>query len=116
MGRKNRTIEGRVYITNDALFSNDGYRKSGRRIVVINEDKNEAVVCKIKGIKRPDGSIREKLIPIERYSCLTKDSGVDPKVYKKTRRGNNIEVSKMKKTTTRLNKWDMKKVKEKVDK
>lgn len=116
MGRKKRTVEGRVYITNDALFSKDGYRKSGRRVVVINEDKNEAVVCKIKGIKRPDGSIRENLIPIERYPCLTKDSGVDPIVYKKTGRGNNIEVSKMKKTDTRLNKWDMKKVKKRVGK
>lgn len=116
MGRKKRTIEGRVYITNDSLFSKDGYKKGGRRVVVINKDKKEAVVCKIKGIKNPDGTIREKLIPIERYPCLTKDSGVDPKVYKETSRGKNIEVSKMKKTNTRLNKWDMRKVKEKVGK
>lgn len=115
MGRKKRSIEGRIYITNDSLFSKDGYKKSGRRVVVLNKDKNEAVVCKIKGIKNKDGIIREKLIPIERYPCLTKDSGVDPKVYNRTKRGNSIQVSKMKKTTSRLNKWDMKKVKDKID-
>lgn len=116
MGRKKRSIEGKIYITNDSLFSKDGYKKSGRRVVVINNKKQEAEVCKIKSIKDKNGRVREKLIPIERYPCLTKDSGVDPKVYERTNKGSKIKVSKMKPTTSRLNKWDMNKVKKQIKK
>jgi hypothetical protein len=50
------------------------------------------------------------LIPIENYNVLSKPSGVYPYVYKKTARGHPIEASKMQKTRSRLNKWDMKKI------
>ena len=112
MGRKKRYQEGKIFITNDSLFSNDGYKKKNRRVVVLNNDKSAAVVCKIKSLKDKDGKVREKLIPIEKYSCFTKPSGVDPFLKTHTNSGENIKIEKMKPTTSRLNKWDMKKVKE----
>ena len=33
MGKK-RYQEGKIYITNDSLFSHDGYSKANRRVVV----------------------------------------------------------------------------------
>lgn len=112
MGRKKRYLEGRIFITNDRLFSNDGFNKGNRRVVVLNNDKSEAVICKIKSLKDKEGNLRQKLIPIERYPCLTKPSGVDPNLRKRTNKGGKINLQKMQPTASRLNKWDMKKVKE----
>lgn len=78
MGRKKRYLEGRIFITNNRLFSNDGLKPVHRRAVVLNNDKSEAVICKIKSLKDKEGNLRQKLISIERYPCLTKPSGVDP--------------------------------------
>ena len=111
MSRKKRHNIGRIFITNDSLFSKDGYVKPNRRIVVISESNNIAHICKIKSIKDKNGYIRESLVPIESYPCLTKKSGVDPHLIVKTSRNNPINLKKMKKTNSRLNKWDYKKVK-----
>ncbi len=116
MGRKKRYQEGKIYITNDSLFSHDGYSKANRRVVVLNNDKTQATVCRIKALKDKDGKVREKLIPIENYPCLTKPSGVEPYLKKQTVRGSKFNVNKMKPTTSRLNKWDMKKVKNGIKK
>lgn len=48
MGRKKRYLEGRIFITNNRLFSNDGLKPVHRRVVVLNNDKSEAVICKLK--------------------------------------------------------------------
>lgn len=64
MGRKKRHNLGRIYITNDSLFSKDGYSKPNRRVVVLSEKDNSAIVCKIKSIKDKNGNIRTSLIPI----------------------------------------------------
>ena len=110
VARTKRYIRGKIYIINDGLVSHDGYRKKNRRVVALNNDKREVHIAKIKGLYRNDGSRRSNLIPIENYNALSKPSGIYPYVYKKTAKGQSIEVSKMKKTRSRLNKWDMKKI------
>lgn len=110
MARRKRYIRGRIYIINDGLVSHDGYRKANRRVVAVNNNKKEAHIAKIKSLRKSDGTMRTNLIPIENYNALSKPSGVYPYVYKRTAKGQPIEVSKMKKTRSRLNKWDMKKI------
>lgn len=44
------------------------------------------------------------------YNTLTKPSGIDPYVHKRTKYRKPIKESKMIKTNSRLNKWDMKKI------
>ena len=53
-------------------------------------------IVKIKGLYDSKENIRSDLIPIESYSVLTKKSGIDPFVHKKT--------------NVRLNKSDMLKI------
>ena len=110
MARRKRYIRGKIYITNDSLFSRDNYKKSNRRVVAVNNNKNRMHVVKIKGLEDKNGKIREHLIPIEHYDGFTKKSGIDPHVYKTTKRNSPIKESKLTKTNTRLNKWDMRKI------
>ena len=110
MARRKRYIRGKIYITNDSLFSHDRYSKSGRRIVAVNNDRKNMHVVKIKGLTDSQGNRRNGLIPIEKNSVLTKPSGLERKVYTKTARGKPIIEQKLKKTGVRLNKWDMKKL------
>lgn len=110
MKRKKRYIRGRIYIINDGLVSRDGYRKRNRCVVAVNNDRKNVHIAKIKSLYNSDGSMRPNLIPIENYNCLTKPSGIHPKVYKKNKWGKPIVEKKMIKTKSRLNKWDMKKI------
>jgi len=110
LARRKRYIKGRVYITNDSLFSPDGYSTPGRRVVAVNTDRNNMHVVKVKKLVDDKGKPRKDMIPIEKYGSIRKPSGVYPYVYRKTAQGNPIEEKRMKKTKTRLNKWDMKKI------
>lgn len=110
MARRRRYMRGKIYITNDSLFSRDGYKKKNRRVVAVNNDKNHMHVVKIKGLYDGNGKRRKNLIPIEHYEGLTKLSGIHPFVHKKTKRNTPIKESKLRKTNVRLNKWDMKKI------
>ena len=111
IARRKRYIQGNIYITNDSVFSRDNYSKAGRRVVAVNNDKYKMHVVKIKGLYDSNGNRRTNLIPIERYSVLHKESGIDPFVHKKTKYNKPILESKMKKTNVRLNRWDMQKIK-----
>jgi len=106
MSRRHRTEIGRVYKTNDSLFSRDGYHKPNRRVVVVAKSSEKISVQKVKTLKPG----RKKLIPIERYPDIRKPSGVETRTYSKTTSGKTIDLKKMKKTKTRLNKWDRKKI------
>ena len=53
---------------------------------------------------------RKDVIPIEKYPDIPKPSGIEKKTFRKTFFGNPIRESQLKKTKTRLNKWDMKKM------
>ncbi len=110
MARRRRYIKGRIYITNDKYFSRDGYKKANRRVVAVNNNPEEMHVVKIKSLYDKNGKKRKRLIPIENYPCLTKKSGIYPRVYKKTSWGKPIKAKKMTNTNSRLNKWDMKKI------
>ena len=103
MGRKKKYIKGKVYIINDSLVSYDKFNKPNRRVVAINNDKNNMHIVKIKGLYDKNGNKRLKLIPIEKYNFLSKESGIDPKVHKKTRWGTSIRESKLYDINSRLN-------------
>ena len=53
---------------------------------------------------------RENLIPIEKYPDIRKPSGVEPRTFRKTLRGKPIMENRLQRTNTRLNKWDMYKI------
>lgn len=111
MAKRKRYIKGKVYITNDSVFSRDGYNKPGRRVVAVNNDRQHMHVVKIKGLYDGTGKKRSNLIPIEHYDVLYKPSGIDPFVHKVTKHNKPIKETKLTKTKARLNKWDMKKIK-----
>lgn len=107
---RHKSIKGRIYIINDSLLSRDGYWKQNRRVVAINNNKRRVHVMKIKSLYDKNGKMRN-LIPIENYNCLTKPSGIEKRVYNTTRFKTPIREKKMFRTNSRLNKWDMDKIK-----
>ena len=108
--RRKRYTRGRIYITDDKIFSHDNYSKFGRRVVALNNNKNRLHVAKIKGLFDKNGNARKNLIPIEKNAVINKPSGVHTYVYKKTKWNTPIKESKLIKTNVRLNKWDMQKL------
>lgn len=105
--RKKKYIRGKVYIVNDHLLVKNS--KSNRRIVALNNDKDEMHVRRITSLYDKSGK-RKDVIPIEKYSDISKASGVEKKTFRKTLRGKPIQEKYLKKTNTRLNKWDMQKI------
>ena len=108
MPRRKRYIRGRVYILNDHLLVKNN--KAGRRVVAMNNDKNNMTVRRISTLRGKDGKIKAWLIPIEKYPDIPKESGVEDKTFRKTIRGKPIKEKQLKKTKTRLNKWDMRRI------
>lgn len=53
MARRKRYIKGRIYITNDHVLVK--HRKANRRIVVLNNDKNNMHVRRITSLHGDDG-------------------------------------------------------------
>ena len=107
MARRKRYIKGRVYITNDHLLVK--HSKSNRRVVALNNDRNNMHVRRITSLYDSNGK-RKDVIPIEKYPDISKPSGIEKKTFRKTLRGKPIQESHLKKTNTRLNKWDIKKM------
>ena len=105
--RKKKYIRGKVYIVNDHLLVKNS--KSNRRIVALNNDKDEMHVRRITSLYDKNGK-RKDVIPIEKYPDISKASGVEKKTFRKTLRGKPIQEKYLKKTNTRLNKWDMQKI------
>lgn len=108
MPRRKKYIKGRVYILKDSVLVKNN--KSNRRVVSMNNDPNDMAVRRIFSLYDKDGNIRIKLIPIEKYPDIQKQSGVENKTFRKTLRGKPIEEKYLTKTKTRLNKWDMEKI------
>lgn len=107
MARKKKYIKGRVYTVNDNILVK--HSKPGRRIVALNNDKNNMHVRRITSLYDKNGK-KKDIIPIEKYPDIRKESGVEQKTFRKTLRGKPIKEKYLKKTKTRLNKWDMKKI------
>ena len=107
MSRKKKYIKGRVYTINDHLLVK--HSKSNRRVVALNNDRNNMHVRRITSLYDSNGK-RKDVIPIERYPDIPKPSGIEKKTFRKTLRGKSIQESYLKKTNTRLNKWDIRKM------
>lgn len=108
---KHPSLRGRIFIIDDGLVSRDGYSKANRRVVVVNNNPKRTRIVKIKGLKDNNGKLRTNLIPIGHYKCLTKPSGIHPKVYSKTYNQRKIRVKYMKSTKCKLNRKDLNKIK-----
>lgn len=107
ISRRKNYIRGKVYIINDHLLVKSS--KSNRRIVSLNNNCNNMEVRRITSLYDKNGK-RKDVIPIEKYPDIRKDSGIEKKTFRKTLRGKPIQEKFLKKTKTRLNKWDMKKM------
>ncbi len=106
MGRKKRYTRGKVFILNDQLLVK--HSKSNRRVVALNNDKNDLQVRRIMSFYDKNGKARD-LIPIEIYPDIPKKSGIERKTFRHTLRKKPIKERFLKKTKTRLNKWDFEK-------
>ncbi|MBE6645530.1 MAG: hypothetical protein E7612_09200 [Ruminococcaceae bacterium] len=107
MARKKRYITGKVYKINDRLLVK--YSKGNRRIVVLNNDKNDMHVRRITSLYDKNGK-KKNVIPIEKYPDIPKESGIEKRTFRQTLSGKPIKEKHLKKTKTRLNKWDRKKM------
>lgn len=108
MSRRKRYIKGKVYITNDKVLVGGQGKK--RAVVSMGNDKNNMAVRRISSLYAQNGKKKERLIPIEKYPDIKKESGVEDKTFRKTKSGKSIQEKYLGKTKTRLNKWDMEKV------
>ena len=106
MARRKRYIKGRVYITNDSILVKSKPKK--RRVVATNNDSNHTTVKRI--LSASGGRNAKKGTPIEKYPDIPRQSVVENRTFKKGLDGKPISVKKMRKTKTRLNKWDCRKV------
>ena len=105
MARRKRHIKGRIYITNDKILV--GGKGKKRRVVSMGNDRNNMAVRRILSLYDKNGKKREKLIPIEKYPDIPDYSGVEDKTFRKTIGDAPLNERYMTKTKTRLNKWDM---------
>lgn len=108
MARRKKYIKGKVYISNDKVFV--GGKGKKRRIVSMGNDKNNMEVRRIFSLYDKNGNVKKRLIPIEKYPDIPKASGVEDKTFRKTVNGKPIRERYLYKTNTRLNKWDMAKI------
>ena len=108
MARRKRYIRGKVYFTTDKLLVG-GINKT-RRVVSMGNDKDNMEVRRIFSLYDKNGKKRERLIPIEKYSDIPKESGVENKTFRKTVNGKPIQEKFLGKTKTRLNKFDMQRI------
>ena len=107
MPRRKGYIKGRVYIINDRVLVK--HSKGGRRIVALNNDKDAMHVRRITSLYDNNGK-RKNVIPIEKYPDIRKESGIEKRTFRRTLSGKPIQEKHLKKTNTRLNKWDQKKM------
>ena len=108
MARRKRYITGKVYKINDHVLVN--YSKSDRRIVSLNNDRNNMEVRRIMSLYDKNGNRKQNLIPIEKYPDIPKASGIEKRTFRKTLSVKPIQEKYLTKTKTRLNKWDRKKM------
>ncbi len=106
MSRRKRYIKGRVYKVNDSILT--GHVKENRRVVATNNNPEEATVRRI--LTAGKGRNSQRGIPIEKYPDIRRKSVVENRTFRKAISGKPLKVKYMKKTKTRLNKWDAKKI------
>lgn len=106
MARKKRYIKGRVFYTNDSALVNT--KPKNRMVVSMNNDPEHMEVKRV--LTAGKGKNSRNGVPIEKYPNIRKQSVVESRVFRKTRKGEPIQAKRMKKSKTRLNKWDRKKI------
>lgn len=94
-------------MVNDHVLVN--YSKSDRRVVSLNNNKDKMELRRIFSLYDKNGKKRD-LIPIEKYPDIPKASGIEKRTFRKTLSGKPIKEKFLRKTKTRLNKWDRKKM------
>lgn len=114
MARRKRHITNKVYITDDKVLV--GGKGKKRYVVSMGNDKNNMAVRRISSLYGKDGKKKERLIPIERYPDLPKQSGVENKTFRKTISGKPINEKHLRKTNSRLNKWDAERIRKNPNK
>jgi len=77
-------------------------------VVSMGDDPEKMKVRRI--LSAGKGRNSSKGVPIERYPNIKKPSVVESRTFSKTKNGKPIQAKKMKKSKTRLNKWDRKKI------
>lgn len=120
---------GKILITDDNVFSTDGYSKPNRRVVVTSDDNKNIKVNKIKSDLDYDPNAttasRNKQkrfttkIDYNKYSPLTKESVVEYKQYDRNElTGNklNINDSHFTDTGVRLSNTDLRKINRNIKK
>lgn len=107
IARRKRYIKGRVYVLNDHVLVKRS--KPGRRVVSLNNDRNNMEVRRITSLYDINGK-KKNVIPIEKYPDIPKASGIEKRTFRKTLSGKPIKEKFLQKTKTRLNKWDQKKM------
>lgn len=107
MSRRKRYLNGRIVITSDKILT--GHPKGNRRVVIINNNPKELHVKRITKLSN-GGRNAIHGIQIEIYPDIPLKSVVEDKTFKKAVNGKPLDMHYMKKTKTRLNKWDRKKL------
>ena len=102
MARRKRYIKGRVYVTNDSILVKSKPKK--RKVVAVNNDRENVHVRRV--LSAGKGRNSRKGTPIERYPDIPKKSVLESRTIRKGINGKPLSVKKMRKTKTRLNKWD----------
>lgn len=119
---------GKILITNDSTLSEDGFSKSGRRVVVTSDNRKNIKVNKITSDKDfdPNASTASKnkqkrfttKIDYSKYpNALTKESVVDNKQYSINQHtGNKLKITDSQLTDTgeKLSASDLRKVKRNI--
>ena len=100
-------IDNLLKIADKVLVGGKGKK---RRVVSMGNDKNNMAVKRIMSLYDKNGKKKERLIPIEKYPDIPKASGVEDKTFRKTTSGKPIQEKYLGKTKTRLNKWDMERI------
>lgn len=108
MARRKKYLTGRVYYTNDKILV--GGKGKPRRVVAMGNDRENMEVRRISRLYDDNGKRRAYLTPIEKYPDVRIPSGVEDKTFRKTVNGKPLQEKYMKKSKTRLNKWDMDKI------
>lgn len=105
MSRRKRYIKGRLFYSNDKILTKSDPKN--RRIIAVNNDGNNMHVRRV--LSASGGRNAKNGIPIERYPDIPKDSVLENRVIRQTVYGEPLQSKRMRKSNTRLNKWDRKK-------
>ncbi len=107
---------GSILESNDKLFTG---KKKPRKVVVTKVDKESKKpkgVSRVLSLKGKDGKANSTLVPIKKYPSIPEESGVDYRIYTKTKEKKSLNFGSMRNTGDVLDEVDKEKVKKHVKK